>query len=119
MSHRQYARWSVTPDDLREMDAVKARDLVVECFYDAQRETFMRAKENLGVTPDEVSIRRSVKGAVRLAFATTGGDFDAPTCQSLMAAIGDLAAKAATWGTPPDVIDHHRSQIEIVLAELC
>jgi len=114
-----YSRWCVAPSHLEQLDESKARDLVVECFLDAQRETFVRMKENVGITPDEASLRRSVKGAVRLAFVNTGGDFDNPTCQSLERAIGELAAKAAAWGTPGDIIAHHKAQIGMVLARLC
>jgi len=114
-----YSRWCVDPNQLEQLDEKKARDLVVDCFLDAQRETFVRMKENIGVTPDDAGLRRSVKGAVRLAFAKTGGDFDSPTCESLQDAIGELAAKAAAWGTPDDIIAHHKEQIGLILSRLC
>jgi len=97
---------------------MKARDLVIECFMAAQRETFTHTKEKLGLAVDSATLERSVVGAVRVAFRKTGGDFDEPTAPSILRAVDALAATASSWGTPEDVIEHHHAEIEKVLALL-
>jgi hypothetical protein len=92
----------------------RARDLVVQCFFNAQMETFKRAATRLGADTSEDQLRRTVEGAVRLAFRSTKGDFENPTRDSLMAAVMDLAGKASAMGTPHDIIEHHKQQLERV-----
>jgi len=52
---------------------------------------------------------------VRLAFREGAADFDYPTKDSLMAAVQILARKSQQWGTPPEIAEHHKAQIERVL----
>src|SRR6266545_1460391 len=40
-----YMRWSVSASDLTDMTAAKARDLIVQCFQEAQREHLAAASE--------------------------------------------------------------------------
>ena len=104
---------------LAGLTPVRARDLIVECFYYAQHETLARAKLKLGAGHlDEAAIRSSVVGAVRLAFKEAGGDFDHPTLGALSGAIDVLARKADAWGTPPDIVRHHHDQIVAMLRRL-
>lgn len=108
--------WNLPESQLVDLTPEKARDLVVECFYYAQHETFSRTKQRLGMTHlDNASLRASLVGAVRLAFDETGGDYDQPTTASLGRAIAVLARKAESWGTPMDIIRHHAEQIGRVL----
>lgn len=115
---REYDRWFCKVSDLEGLDAVRARDLVVECFYQAQHESFERSSEAMGLEWDNESVRREVQGAVRNAFKRTGGNYDAPTKLSLTAAVDSLAETASHYGTPNDIIDHHRTQIDVALAGL-
>jgi len=111
--------WKLPESQLVDLTPEKARDLVVECFYYAQHETFLRTKQKLGVTRlDETSLRASIVGAVRLAFDEIGGDYDHPTVASLRSAIAVLARKAESWGTPMDIIQHHARQIGRVLSRM-
>jgi hypothetical protein len=59
-----------------------------------------------------------VEGAVRASFRATGGVYERPTRATLLAAVGDLADKAASMGTPPDIIEHHKTQLGRVFAAL-
>lgn len=111
-------RWCVTSAELVGIDEVKARDLLVECFYCAQHQTFQRAKEQIGLSWDERSVRRSVNGAVRVAFRRVGAEWDSPTRPGLEAVLQELADKSSTWGTPEEVIDHHRKEMGKVLNRL-
>jgi len=113
-----HAKWVVPATDLVGLTPEKARELIVRCFLEAQKETFARARERLGQTPTEATLLASVEGAVRLAFRESGGDFDRPTAQSLEKVVEVLARKAGSWGTPEDVIHHHKGQIGRVLSVL-
>jgi hypothetical protein len=111
--------WTLPERQLDGVTVLSARDLVVECFFEAQRETFERAKQRVGAsTFDEGSVRVTVTGAVRIAFKEIGGDFDRPTRRSLASTIEVLARKAIAWGTPEDVVAHHRAEVQRVLAAL-
>jgi hypothetical protein len=111
--------WTMSELELEGLTPLRARDLVVECFYYAQHETLARTRLRLGVGHlDEASIRASVTGAVRLAFKEAGGDYEHPTAGSLAGAIDVLARKAESWGTPEDIVRHHREQIERMLRRL-
>lgn len=100
------------------MTITSARDIVVRCFFEAQQETFARAAGSLRAPMTDDELKKLVEGAVRLAFRSSGGDFEAPTRDSLMAAVEKLAAKAAGMGTPADIIDHHRGQLAKVFGVL-
>jgi hypothetical protein len=110
--------WVIPEGELIGLTPEKARDLIVNCLLETQREVFMRQRENLGLACDERSIMHSVNGAVRLAFAKTGGDFNNPTKDSLMAAVESLSRTVATWGTPPEVVEQNSSQVMIMMRRL-
>jgi hypothetical protein len=108
-------RWNLSDSDLLDMTPIKARDLIVECFYQAQKETIGAAGKKLGQTQDDAELRDTVTGAVRLACREAAADFDHPTKHGLMAAVQILARKSQHWGTPADIVEHHKGQIERVL----
>jgi hypothetical protein len=111
--------WKLPESQLVSLTPGRARDLVVECFFFAQRETFTRARQKLGATHiDDTSLRANVVGAVRLAFKESGGDYDHPTVASLANAIAVLGRKAESWGTPQDIIQHHANQIGAMLQRM-
>lgn len=114
----EYKRWAATEEDLKDLTPVKARGMIVNCFFDAQKETFARAKERLRMPASDEDLKKSVTAAVRLAFAECGGAFENPTKECLMLAVSSLAEKAASWKTPEDIINHHKEQIMLVLGIL-
>lgn len=114
----KYRRWIMTCDQVDDLDALHARDLLIECFMQAQSETFARVKQNMGLATDEATLRRSVVGAVRAAFDKTGGDFSQPTALSLRHVVDSLAQSASAMGTPSDIIEHHRSEMMKVIVAL-
>jgi hypothetical protein len=109
---------TLSVQDLENLTPAGARDLVVRCFHDAQKETLQRAASTLGAVPGEDALRRTVEGAVRLAFRAVQADFDAPTKPALEGVVSALAAKAAAMGTPQDIIEHHRAQLGRIFAAL-
>ena len=46
---QQYQKWTVSNSDLTDMNPIKARDLIIQCFYEAQRETLVRVKKGWAV----------------------------------------------------------------------
>lgn len=111
-------RIELSARDLEGLTVVSARDLVVRCFFEAQQETFAHTAGQMRTPMSDGELKKMVEGAVRLAFRSSGGDFEAPTRQSLLAAVEKLAAKAAGMGTPPDIVEYHRGQLARVFAAL-
>ena len=68
--------------------------------------------------PTDWKLMATLRTAVKMTFQSVGGDFDAPTKESLAAVVEALARKASTWGTPEDVMLHHKEQILAVLRRL-
>lgn len=118
MEEKRFKRWSVSEQDLENLDSLKARDIIVKCFFEAQKETFSRSRQTLGLEADNDRIYSNVVASIRLAFKEAGEDFDKPTKDSLMKVVEVLARKAASWGTPKDIIEHHKEQIQRVLKVL-
>ncbi|MFZ0735218.1 MAG: hypothetical protein WAM79_23070 [Candidatus Sulfotelmatobacter sp.] len=52
---------------------------------------------------------------MRLAFREAEEDYDHPSVDGLMKVVQVLARKSATWGTPPEIIAHHKREIARVL----
>ena len=113
-----YVRWSPSPQDVMDLSPARARDLIVKCLFEAQRETFLKVKKELGFSTRDDEIRKSVENVVRACFHEIGGDYEAPTKEALMKVVGQLAHKSASWGTPEDIIEHHKTQIQSILASL-
>ncbi len=116
---KTFNRWRLETSDVRGLDAVKARDLVINCFFEAQKETLSRAKQKVGMesTTDE-EMKRTTAAIVRVAFKEIGADFDHPTRKALEQVVQALAHKAEAWGTPEDIIEHHRAQLGAMFAVL-
>ncbi len=110
--------WSVTAADLVNLTPTKARDLIVECFLQAQKDHLADASEFIHQTHSDSDLRNMVEGAVRLAFRESGGDYDQPTKSSLMNVVGVLARKSEQRNTPREIIAHHKGEIERVLRAL-
>lgn len=113
-----HTRWSVTAVDLTDMTPVKARDLIVQCFQEAQQEHLAAASEFIHQPHDETNLRNMVIGAVRLAFKESGGDYDEPNKASLLKVVDVLARKSEQRQTPKEIIAHHKGEIERVLRAL-
>jgi hypothetical protein len=115
---KTFNRWEVCEKDLSGMDPIKARDLIIKCFFEAQKESIARGKRGLDLEVSDASIMDSVRAGVQMAFSEAGGNFDAPDMQSLNLVVEVLARKAKSWGTPQDVIDHHKIQMGKIFQKL-
>ncbi|MHB1476527.1 MAG: hypothetical protein ACYCXD_03005 [Coriobacteriia bacterium] len=113
-----FGQWSPSPAELRDVDGARARDLLTECFYHAQYQTFARMKQKMGTPWDESAVRRSVSGAIRIALKEVGGSWEQPRRADLMDAAEVLARRARSWGTPADIIVTHQSEFAVVLERM-
>lgn len=106
--------WRVSESDLSDLDAVGARDLMIECFLQAQGGTFKRSAHALDMDGSEAELRETVRAAVRLKFKDLGCDFDNPTPADIDSVAQTLAQEARSWGTPPEVVEHHVEQMHLI-----
>jgi hypothetical protein len=113
-----YERWFCSPSDLLDLDPARARNLIVECFFEAHHEAMTRSNAHRGLDTDPDLVRMEALGAVLNAFKRTGGDYNNPDKASLIRVVGSLAENANILGTPRDIIEHHKQQIAILLAGL-
>ena len=111
--------WTITKSSLVNLTPARARDLIVDCFFFAQRETLARIKQQLGSTrTDGTSLHKDVIGMVQLAFKEVGAEYHAPTVESLDLVVEVLMRRAASWGTPLDIVQHHGSELRRLLDHL-
>jgi hypothetical protein len=115
---QSYTRWAPSFGDLVNLTPTKARDLVTRCLLEAQKETFAQNEQRLGRNTDDRDLIAIVEGAVRLAFREARQDYDNPTREGLVKVVEVLARKSNSWGTPSDIIEHHKQQITRVLQHL-
>ncbi len=111
----RFHRWSLKESDLVDLTPLKVRDIIIKCFFEAQKETFSRTKQELGMKTSEEELYTTVKTSVRMVFKDIKADFDKPTKDDLMKVVDALARKASSWGTPQDIIQFHGGQIMKVL----
>ncbi len=112
MVKRVYGVWDPggLPNDERLSPSV-ARELLVDCFTVAHGPNFAETKSQLGLETDDGAVRESVQTIIRLAFKQTGGNFDNPTRDDLVKVVNVLAERSLGWGTPPDVVFQHHSEM--------
>lgn len=115
---KTFNRWRLRPAEVKGLDATRARDLFVDCFFEAQKETLSRAKRNLGFETNDEEMKRATATIVKMAFKEVGADFERPTRKSLEKVLDTLTHKAEAWGTPEDIIEHHRQQLGMMLTML-
>lgn len=111
-------RWFLSHKDLLGLTPLKARDLIIKCFFTAQQETFEKLRKKKGLSSTDEDIKATVTAAIKSVFVHSGADFDNPTEESLLKVVEALAAHAKSWGTPQDIIDHHKTQIKKILEAL-
>jgi len=114
-AERRFYHWNISPADLAGLNPVRARDLLVACFYEAQKDTFARAKLKLKKIAGEAEVRASVLNMIQLVFKTQGFDFDNPSKRGLTAVANELARKALAWGTPEEIVASNQKKIQAIL----
>ena len=115
---RSFKRWVIQEKDLEGLTPLKARDLIIRCFFEAQKETLARVKQTLGRETSDEEIQKSVVNLIKLTFKEVGGSYENPTKKGLGNLVQSLAQKSSAWGTPNDIIEHHKGEITKVLKVL-
>ncbi len=115
MDVRWYKKFHIKKSDLYNLNPEKARDLIIKCFYEAQKEALTETAENLHLGYSDGEIYGSIVNTIELAFKEADADFFRPTKNSLEKVVGVLAEKSYKWGTPVDIIEHNMKHIQIVL----
>jgi hypothetical protein len=113
--------WVLPKEALQAPTVGKALTLIEECFFHAQSETLARVRQKLlesEAPPSDEMMRRSVKQLVRMTMRENLDDYDHPTLDALRRLISSLKVKASSWGTPPDIVEHHCGQITTLLARI-
>lgn len=113
--------WVMPAGALQAPTVEQARDLMVECFFHAHHETLARVKRTLSASPQPPSddaLRRNIRMMLKVTMRENADDFDRPTVASLGRLLTALRAKAAAWGTPDDIIQHHCAQIGALLGQV-
>ena len=114
----EYKRWNVSEKDLKNLTPEKARELIEECIFQAQKETVQCVAMAMGKGKSEDAMKKQTGEMIRNAFNETGGSYDNPYYDSLNAVVQFLAKNVVSWGTPPEIANHHKEQLEIVLNKL-
>ena len=112
---REFREWSLSERLPAEISPERARDIVLECFATVHGPHYAATKAHIGVSVDEATIRRSVKGTLRIAFKNAGGDFEHPDRDMLERVVRYLRDKSLSWGTPAHVVEKHQRDIARVL----
>ena len=110
--------WCVSDTDLVDLTPAKMRELIVDCFFHAQKETLARASSAMQMPSGDDDLRLTITSAVRRAFDEVDGDFEQPDKASIMGCLGVLARKAEIWGTPSEVIEHHKGEMMRAMSAL-
>lgn len=104
--------WSLPVEDLQSPTPLRVRDLIVECFVQAQQDTFARGAVHLGrAHPSDADLRSAAASTVRSAFREVGANWDQPSPRELTLVVKALSVRAAEWGTSADVVRHHIGEI--------
>lgn len=87
------------------------RDAIVLCFWSAH------CKDS-GIKDDEKELNRSYcKSIVEKAFSDSGGDFNNPTKESIVACLNELASFAKSF-RDPSIIEKHYNNVMKLVAKL-
>lgn len=97
-------------DPNSEITSIMVRDAMVECFTIAH-------KDCLGIEADNETEKVMIKENVKKAFSETGGDFDAPTKESLINAAQYLKKFAQSF-RDSSTIEQHFNEIKTLIEKI-
>jgi hypothetical protein len=113
-----FKKWSSQNIDTNNIDPIKIRDLIIECFHVSQGEMFKQTKQRLGFSHNDRDIYERVLSVVRLAFEKVNGDFHHPSKDDLTQVHQYLLERARSWGTPEDVLKHNSNEVLSLINKL-
>lgn len=98
-------------DDKLPVTALMVRDALIECFYEAHC-------GDVGLDTQDVDLNREYcRSVVEKAFEETGGRFDQPTKESLVAAMQWLVTFSKNF-RDPSIIQRHMGEIQSFVNKL-
>lgn len=118
MARDEFTEWCPNPGDIIDPTPVRVRSLLIDCFFEAQKSTMLNAGQSLGTKTDEETLRSNVEGVIRMGFKEVGADFDNPNKETLSTVLDVLARKASAWGTPKEIIEHHKQMMIEIIGKL-
>lgn len=110
--------WTVDAAELDSMTPVRARDLLVECFFAAQSEAYARTSHEKHAEIGRVEVKKTVESLIRMKFRDLGHDWDSPTADGFHQVALSLAVEAAQWGTSPETIERSMAELRKVRQSL-
>jgi hypothetical protein len=98
-------------DTDRPITALMVRDALVECFYEAH------CQDTGFDSPDENSNRSYCAALVKKAFADSGSNFEHPTKEDIIRAMGQLMEFAKNF-RDPSIVQAHAKEIQLLLEKV-
>lgn len=104
--------WGVELDS--DYNSTNVRDAMLRCFIQANGDAI--AKSAVMKLPEDEKekkkmIEQMTESFIRKAFEETGGNYNSPTKQSIMAALDKLKIYAASQNHSQEMIEKHASEI--------
>jgi len=98
--------YGVCLDD--KVTPLMVREAIVECFYEAHC-----VDSGLG-DDDPKSVKKYCADLIADAFVKTGGDYDYPTKESIIKALGQLAEFSKNFRDPSIIQGHYNEIMKLV-----
>lgn len=114
----QHSRWTLSENDLAGLTPLKARDLLLKCFFEAQKETLVQAEKRIFGSADEERIKADTLKMTKSLATTFHVDFENPTKTGLLKLLEEMVKMSLAWGTPQEIVDYHKNQIVRMLDTL-
>ncbi|MFA6098693.1 MAG: hypothetical protein WCV50_02875 [Patescibacteria group bacterium] len=96
----------------------KVRDAIVVCFEhahgEATRKSLGELTQDLGKKGVEKYTKANIEGIVRKAFRESGGDFDAPTRETIIKAMDWLAEFSKSYRQPEMIRKNYIEVMKLV-----
>ncbi|MBI5147536.1 MAG: hypothetical protein HZA37_00055 [Parcubacteria group bacterium] len=96
------------------------RDAIVKCFTVAHAEVLEELKEFTTVENQEAfeeMKRANVEALIRQFFKESGGDFDRPTKETVIATLGKLVDFSEKFRSP-EIVKKHKDAISVIIGKL-
>ena len=110
--------WKITEKDIHDLDATKARDLMIRCFAYAHLEEALNKKKNRVTYNDFETVRDTLVAEVKISFNQVDESFEKPTRQGLLKVLNLLVKKQLNRGASKSIINSHYRQLYAVIRQL-
>lgn len=94
-------------DPTQEVTPEQVRDAIIECFYLAQQ-------GDSDLTGEVMMDKAECEAMIRKAFSDSGGDFDNPTKEMIVAAMQELIAFTGRFRDPKAIETHVVEMMQLV-----